>query len=494
MRLEELERIRKLKIRLAKMDFWEYCRLEDPEFYSEDRVYLRNFAKLLQAFYERRIQRISMGSREDNFGWMVREERIEAWETCQRLIVNMPPRHGKTRTVALFESWILGKDQENRIITGSYNDDTAADLSRMVRDKVSEAPQNRWKVPFSEVFHGVKLKTGDSSVKRWALEGQFFNYMAAGIGGSATGKGCSLLVIDDPIKNAEEAFNAGTMAGVRSWITDTMLSRMEGDALFFIVMTRWPGQDPVEEFLDERNPNANLYYQLSMPAHLGDGVMLNPDVLSYKTYCERKVDTDEMVFSANYDQEIITPSNSLYRKLSCYEQLPRDVEGKELFDARLAYIDSADGGGDYTCAIAAIEWQKDLYVTGVVYESGPAEDIEPMVADMLVATDTREACFESNSGGKAFAKGVEKHLQAKNVRTVGIEWIHQSANKESRILTNAAAVQKRVFYPLDWKARWPEYAKAMTKYLRVGRNKHDDAPDATTGLVEFSDNRGVILL
>lgn len=484
--LERLEHLRKLRIRLAHDSFYEFCRLEDPDFY--DAVYLKTFCDLLQAFYEGRIRRVISTTAEDNWGWRLNGE---GQEICKRLIVSMPPRHGKTRTVCLFEAWVLGRDQNNRIICGSYSDDSAADMSRAVRDKIMEETASKWRVTFSDVFPNVRLKTGDSSVKRWALEGQHFNYLASGVGGRATGKGCNLLVIDDPIKNAEEAYNSAIQKATYSWITDTMLSRMEGDAMFMNVMTRWPGGDPVEEMKNSKN--GHLYFNFVMPAHTGNGVMLNPKILNYKTYLERKEDTDSNVFSANYDQEILTPKNALYEKFRVYSSMPINAFGEVDYDAAICYIDTADGGDDYLCAIAGKDIKGLIYVDGIVYEKGAADVTVEDVADMIVQTKTREIMVESNSGGKAFARNLEEALRRRRYTMAVIEWSHQSANKESRLLHNAASVQKKVIYPLDWENIWPEYSKAMRTYVRLGRNKHDDAPDATTGLVEFSENRGVIL-
>lgn len=486
--LENLERLRKHRIELAALDFWEYCKLDDPDFFNDTNSYLRDLAHLLQAFFERRIRRVSRDPTAPHSGWIVDGR---GSEVCKNLIINMPPRHGKTRIVSLFESWLIGRDINTKIICGSYNDDTAGDISRLVRNKISEESVSRWKATYGDIFPGVKLKSGDSSVKRWAVEGSYFNYLAAGVGGSATGKGCNIMVIDDPVKNAEQAFSKTQMAAVNSWINDTMLSRMEGDALFLIVMTRWPGGDICEDYMTDP-ALLGSFYQYSLPAHRGNGVMLNPAILNYETYLKRKMTTEATIFAANYDQDIIFPKGALYQQFQTYSRLPKDLEGNDACDAKLCYFDTADGG-DYTVGVAAIEYEKNLYVTGVFYDDLPATECEPLAAEFIIQTGAMEVRFESNSGGKAFAQAVEAILRVKAPK-VYVDWIHQSANKQSRILTNSANVQKRVIYPLDWMERWPEYSKAMMTYLRVGRNKNDDAPDATTGLVEFSDSRGVILL
>ena len=100
------------------------------------------------------------------------------------------------------------------------------------------------------------------------------------------------------------------------------------------------------------------------------------------------------------------------------------------------------------------------------------------------------AKIESNNGGRSFARRVREILAEKygsNFTTV--KWFHQSNNKEARILSNSTWVMEHIYFPSDWHIRFPEYYKAMTTYQREGRNKHDDAPDATTGIAEMMNRK-----
>lgn len=75
-------------------------------------------------------------------------------------------------------------------------------------------------------------------------------------------------------------------------------------------------------------------------------------------------------------------------------------------------------------------------------------------------------------------------------RTVAIEWFHQSENKQARILSGASYVMRNLYYPENWDRRWPEYYRDMNTYQRSGKNAHDDAPDATTGIAEMLQGDG----
>jgi len=112
------------------------------------------------------------------------------------------------------------------------------------------------------------------------------------------------------------------------------------------------------------------------------------------------------------------------------------------------------------------------------------EITEPETARRLLETGCNVARIESNNGGRGFARNVERELKALGSNRCRIEWFHQSENKVARILTNSTWVQDHIYFPANWRDRWPEYYTAMVKYQKEGKNAHDDAPDATTGVAE----------
>ena len=149
--------------------------------------------------------------------------------------------------------------------------------------------------------------------------------------------------------------------------------------------------------------------------------------------------------------------------------------------ARASYTDTADVGDDYLCSIAyAIDTDGVIYVTDVVYSKESMEHTERLVASMFMANDTRRAYVESNNGGRGFARALQRQLPA-----VRVEWFHQSGNKEARILSNSATVLHTIRFPRGWNLRWPELYAHLTTYRRLFRaNRHDDAADVLTGIVE----------
>lgn len=431
-----------------------------PDFYRLDRDYLQELCDKLQAFYERKLLK-------------------EDGQHYTKLLIEMPPQHGKSRTLIYLCSWILGLNQEERIITGSYNDDMAQDFSKYTRDTIM-SQSNVGEIVYSDIFKS-QLKQGDASAKQWALKGQFFNYKGCGIGGSVTGKGATFRIIDDPVKSAEIAYNENALDKIWLWYTGTWLSRRGASEVMDIVCnTPWAKKDLSGRLLDIE---PDEWYRITMPV-ITDDVMLCDSLLHKKDYEDIKRVADENIFAANYLMERLDLKGRLYNNLLTYDKLPVDVNGNSLATQTFNYTDTADEGDDWLCSICAEKYESLIYLTDILFTKVGQEITEPETAELLERAETKQAMIESNNGGRGFARNVIRHLKDNEYRC-SVRWFHQSKNKRARILTNAANVQNYVRFPVDWAIRWPEFYKALTSYQKEGKNKHDDAPDAITGIVEY---------
>jgi predicted phage terminase large subunit-like protein len=445
--------IRGAKIELAGREFFFYCNLKAPDFYKEDREYLVELCNDFQDFIQ---------------------------SDDEIMIVNEPPRHGKSRTAGLLVEWVLGNDQSQKIMTGSYNETLSTMFSKNVRNNIQEVKADQSKVVFSDIFPGVRIKQGDGAMNLWSLEGGYNNYLATSPTGTATGFGATLLIIDDLIKNAEEANNELTKEKHWSWFTDTMLSRLEEGGKIIIIMTRWASDDLAGRALQHFKDAGAKIRHISMKALQDDGTMLCDEVLSRKSYEAKIKAMGADIASANYQQEPIDLKGKLYTSFMTYSgALPQFKEIRN-------YTDTADTGDDYLCSINyGVTFANEAYVLDVLYTKAPMEDTEPATAKMLYNGQVNVARIESNNGGRGFARNVRRILEQEigsNYTTV--KWFTQSTNKDARIYSNSSWVMQHIYYPEDWHNRWPEYYDAMNKYQREGKNKHDDAPDTTTGIAE----------
>jgi predicted phage terminase large subunit-like protein len=463
------ERLRYIKIQRSRLNFWVYCKTLHPDFYKDDREYLKEYCNILQAFYEKKL---------------LRKNR----EPYKKLIVRMPPRHGKTRTLISWESWIFGINRKTKIITCSYNDDGAHEFSKFVRDGISEPKNQAHDIVYSDIFPETQIKRGSAAVKTWALKGTHFSYRGAGIRGSITGKGGNIIIIDDPVKNEEEAFNDNHLEKIWKWYTGTLLSRKESGALQVICHTPWCAGDLGSKVLTQKG--ADEWYVFSKPARV-ENKMLCPEILSRKEYDENKRDMDELIFSANYDLEIIQSKFLLYKKFKTYVELPRDEAGDIVYYEKTMICDTADTGEDHLCAVFGYVINQYFYVTDIYFTQEDISVTEEEAARRLITYKINVSYIEANSAGHSWGYHVEKIL-ADEYRWYGTSFLlfTQTKNKQARIFSRHSSVNKRIIFPHDWKTRWPNFYHAVMTYKKIGTNAHDDAPDTLTMIIEYMDDGG----
>jgi len=437
------------KLELARRDFFDYCELMAPDFYKRSRQYLVQLANTLQEFVFNSPKKV--------------------------LVISIPPRTGKSRTASLFAEWTFGKDPTKKIMTGSYNETLSTQFAKTVRNTIQTQKVEPFIPVFSDVFPDVKIKQGDAAMNMWSLEGQYSSYLATSPSGTATGFGCSLMIIDDVIKNAQEANNQLTKQSHYEWFTNTMLSRLEEGGKIIIIMTRWASDDLAGRIINHFQDDAEI---ISLKALQDDGTMLCEDVLSRESYEEKKKLMSPDIFYANYQQEPIDLKGQLYTSFKTYDSLPQ-------FEKIQSYTDTADTGSDYLCSIIYGIYQKEAYILDVIYTNEPMEITEPLVAKHIFEYKVNQADIESNNGGRGFSRQISHYLtNTYNTNHTVIRPFHQSKNKQARILSNATWVMEHIYFPQNWHNKYPEFYKAITSYQREGKNLHDDAPDALTGVAE----------
>lgn len=440
-----------LKCELARREFWEYCKLLHKDFYKEDREFLKELCDKLQEFYYN----------DDEF-----------------MIVNEPPRHGKSFTATNFVEWVLGQNPLERIMSASYSHDLSKNFSKKVRSTISTEKIGE-NIVYSDIFSETKLKFGSSEAMKWQTDkSNQINYLATSPSGSATGFGCTLMVIDDLVKNAYEANNESILENQYEWFTNTMLSRREGKKKVLIIMTRWSSKDLAGKILEYVKENNITYTHINFKAEQEDGTMLCDSIFDKKASERAKQLMGEDIYEANYNQTPIDMKGCLYSNLQTYSELPTVLEVCN-------YTDTADEGTDYLCSINyAICSDDKAYILDVIYTQDAMEITEPLVAGMLTKDNVNYAVIESNNGGKGFARNVERICRENNNNHTMFRIFTQTKNKVSRILTGATGVMQNVIFPEDWKSMYPKFYKDVTQFQRLGKNKVDDCVDVLTGIYE----------
>lgn len=162
-------------------------------------------------------------------------ERVERGE-CKRLMISMPPRHGKSQLASeFFPAWYLGRNPEKYIITATYSQDLANDFGRKVRNQMLDEYHQA-------TFPGCRI-VDDSKAKNKFNTTAKGVYYAVGVGASATGRGSHLLLIDDPLKGRKEAESEVMRQGLKDWYTSVAYTRLMPGGAIIIIQTRWHEDD-----------------------------------------------------------------------------------------------------------------------------------------------------------------------------------------------------------------------------------------------------------
>lgn len=231
-------------------------------------------------------------------------------------IVQMPPRHGKSMTTSRYTpAWFLGLHPRKRVILASYEAGIAAEFGRQARDLLEDV---------GEPMFGVRVRQDTRSVSNWQVSGGG-GMQAAGIRGAITGKGADLLVIDDPVKNAEEALSPVLRERNWEWWQTTARTRLHPGAFVLVVLTRWHEDDLAGRLLKaaREDPDADQWHELVLPA-----IAEADDPLGREP--------GEALWAARYDAEYLERtrrSAGAYWFGALYQQRPAPGDGG-IFDRR----------------------------------------------------------------------------------------------------------------------------------------------------------------
>ncbi len=311
----ELER-RKEKnkfIKAAQTNILDYTRYTMPEF--RESWHHRKMASLLDEFVNKEIL---------------------------RLIIDLPPRHTKSEFVSRrLPSYILGRNPDAKIISCSYGADLASMMNRDVQKILEEEayhdvfPDTSLNVSNIRTISGTPLRNSEI----FEVVGHKGVYKCAGVGGAITGYGMDYGIIDDPIKNREEAESPVYREKVWQWYQSTFRSRRQKGAAILLTMTRWHEDDLAGRLLDlaEKNPNADQWEVFSLPAltddeplaeydeRIGPGEALWPDEFSVTDLLSTKA------------------SLTVYEWLSLYQQRPSAAAGNLVKREQFKYCTLSNG-------------------------------------------------------------------------------------------------------------------------------------------------------
>ena len=421
--------------------------------------------------------------------------------SIKNLMVSMPSQHGKsTGSSMILPSYIFGINPDCRIALASYSSTFARKFNR-ANQRIIDSSGYRDIFPdtrlneFNVVSSGRWLRNTDE----FEIVGKEGGLLVAGRGGPLSGNKVDVMIMDDLYKDSAEGNSPVVRDSVIEWYSSVIEKRLHNDSQQLIVFTRWHEDDLIGYLENEssvievkswddieriESEDNNTWVKINFEAiKESDKTELDSRELNEALW-EGRHSIEKLKKERQKQPHIFNcmsqgrPGGSeglLYEPFRTYDILPNTIKKGN-------YTDTADMGDDYLCSICyEVDNANNIYLTDIVYTQEPIENTEGYVVKMLLDNNTRESDIESNAGGRAFARNVQNIIGMK----CNIEWFHQSNNKESRILTNSGQANK-VLMPIDWFDRWPIFYNHLTKFKRTFRsNRHDDAPDCLTGIVEM---------
>jgi predicted phage terminase large subunit-like protein len=447
--------LREKNKRELRNNFYKFCVHMDSTFFTPGKPHLKEIADALQEVADGKLQ---------------------------KLAVSMPPRAGKSYITSLFCAWLLGKYPTGSIMRNSYAAKLAEKFSKDIRDGIIINPR------YLEVFPNVK---GNGSIDSWSLTTNTQpSYFCAGVGGAITGFGCkTVAILDDPIKNIEEALSETVIESTWNWYTSTHLSRLETNCPEIHIATRWSRKDPIGRLTDENNEAYNPNFKIiNIPALDDKGESFCEEIKTTAEYMEIKKVTDDFIWEAEYMQKPVESKGLLFP----IEELKRfslnEIATKKA-DGIIGFTDTADKGSDFLCSPIGKQHNDKTFVTDVVFTQDGVEITEPLVAQQIIDTKCDMMIIESNNGGYSYARNVRELIKGKSPCSVNAE--NTSQNKETRIIMSAGYIKEHFYFRSDYEvgSDYDKFMRQLTSYIKLGKNKHDDAADAITGLAERVKNR-----
>lgn len=237
-------------------------------------------------------------------------ERVAKGE-CKRLIINMPPRHTKSEFASyLLPAWFLGKFPNKKVIQSSNTGELAVGFGRKVRNLVDSEI-------YKTIFPDLELQQDSKAAGRWNTS-KGGDYFAIGVGGTVTGKGADVLIIDDPHSEQEAALAASNPAvfdKVTEWYTSGPRQRLQPGGAIVIVMTRWAQRDLTGQVLKAASARGGEQWEvIEFPAIMPSGKPLWPEFWSLQELEALRQELPNSKWQAQYQQNPIGNESAIVKR------------------------------------------------------------------------------------------------------------------------------------------------------------------------------------
>jgi len=407
--------------------------------------------------------------------------------------ISQPPGTGKTTLAEFFLAWTSGKHPELANLVGSHSNTFLDGMYGEMLRIFDKNGDYRW----TDVFPGLRVistRARERMIDIGASRKQakrFATVEFGSIGAQLAGRlrAQNLLYCDDLVDSIETAMSMDRLDKLwQAYYTDLRQRKIGDRCKELHICTRWSVHDIVGRLEREYEGDPRVRF-LAFPA-LNEDDESNFDYpfgLGYTTADLRKqrelMDTPS--WNALFQNQPIEREGQLYEEseLRRFFELP-DIEPDNI----IAFCDTKEQGKDFCVMPIVYQYGRDYYIDKFICDNGKVEVLEERVARALVDNNVKNCRIESNRGGTLFAQNVQSRLKELGGTTnITTKWTQ--TNKETRIQANSGTAKSILLfkdpslYPKD-----KEYRLAMTQlcsYSMMGKNKHDDVPDALAMLVDY---------
>jgi predicted phage terminase large subunit-like protein len=444
---EKADAVRRLlRIELSRREFWQFCKLYDPVFFSE-RKFLKQVADVFQEIADGKIKSCS---------------------------VSMPPRAGKSYITSLFCAWTLGKNPEGSVMRNTVSATLYSKFSYDVRNIVKSDI-------FAQVFPGISISDDKANLAGWNLNrSKQVGYFGAGVGGTIIGFGATNVAItDDLYRGVEDALSDTVNDRTKQWFEATHLSRMESGCARIDIGTRWTMDDIIGSQMKAGYYDKSIVIQAlnEKDESFCEAVMTTAE------YHDKRKRTSKEIWLAEYQQEPVDMKGRLFGELAKITPKEWDSIQTHIKDeqrAAIAYIDVSDQGKDYTaCAVGVIHSGK-VYVVDYIFNRENTDTTIPMAAGMLTKHKVSYCRVESNNMGAMFGRQLQQLIPDTRILPVS-----NTTNKITRIIMQSAYILNRFVFVEQDTPECKQFLDNVYSFSKEGNNKHDDAPDCLAGLSMF---------
>lgn len=419
-------------------------------------------------------------------GWVHKDicQRLEKFseqvanQESPRLMLFMPPRHGKSTLASVaFPAWHLGRHPDHEFISCSYSGSLAMNFSRKVRQLLREPV-------YKNVFEKSRLDKDSQSVESWQTT-QGGGYVAAGVGGGITGKGANILVIDDPVKNREDAESENNREATWDWYTSTAYTRLSPGGGILVILTRWHDDDLAGKLLRHAEEGADQWEVIKYPAIAEEdekyrkvGESLHPERYNVDALEQIRKAIGPRDWSALYQQNPVSDEGDYFSRemIRYYDFDEIDTSHLNFYCAWDLAIGQRDRN-DYSVGIVVgVDEYDTLYVVDVVRGKYDGFELVEQILDLYETWRPSIVGIERGHIEMALGPFLQKRTRERGLNEAYFKDLKVGKrDKEAR----ARAIQGRmqqgmVYFPKD--AIWT--GPMVAELLRFPNGTHDDQVDA----------------